>query len=76
MDVNSSTPPDDIQSAKPRLRAAAAAYVAALKVPLLVLCLFAVALGALYFIHVSSARDYDRPDFRLLANLETNRRHD
>lgn len=70
VDVNSSTPPDGGKSSKPRLRAAAAAYVAALKVPLLVLCLFGAALGAYYFIHVSSARDYlNARNFRLLANL-------
>ncbi len=71
MELNSSTPPpDSVKSSKPRLRAAAAAYVAALKVPLLLLCLFGIALGAYHFIHVSSARDYlTARNFRLLASL-------
>ena len=49
---------------------AAAAYLAALRVPFILLCIFGVALGAYYFLHVSGARDYlTARNFRLLAKL-------
>jgi hypothetical protein len=37
---------------------AAAAYLAALRLPFILLCIFGVSLGAHYFLHVSRARDY------------------
>jgi hypothetical protein len=49
---------------------AAADYLAALRVPFMLLCIFGVWLGAYYFLHVSRARDYlTSRNFRLLAKL-------
>ena len=69
MEVPSTTTPSSGQAPKLPIKAAAA-YLAALRVPFILLCIFGVALGAYYFLHVSGARDYlTARNFRLLAKL-------
>jgi hypothetical protein len=69
VEVPSTTAPSSGQAPKLPIKAAAA-YLAALRVPFILLCIFGVALGAYYFLHVSGARDYlTARNFRLLAKL-------